>query len=133
MGPSAPFFNFMVMWRIKNKIRQIRNLIRWAPIIWNDRDWDYYFIYEILKQKLKHTEQYISKYGSHVNADIDAENIRTAIEMIEKVQHEYHVDKYLSEAKEWTTKGMDKAAKDHNKARQELFQFLNNNIEKWWD
>ena len=133
MGPSAPFFNFMVMWRIKNKIRQIRNLIRWAPIIWHDRDWDYYFIYEILKQKLKHVEQYTIKNGSHVNSDIDAENIRTAIEMIDKVQHEYHIDKYLSEAKEWDHNGMTQSIEDHDKARQELFQFLNDNIERWWD
>ena len=123
----------MVMWRIKNKIRQIRNLIRWTPIIWNDRDWDYYFIYEILKQKLKHVEQYTSKQGSHVNADVDAENLRTAIEMIDKVQNEYHIDKYLSEAKEWDDKRMMQSIDDHEKAKQELFQYLSDNIERWWD
>jgi hypothetical protein len=53
--------------------------------------------------------------------------------MIEKVQTEYHLDKYLSEATEWTREGMDKAAKDHDKARRELFKYLSNNIEKWWD
>jgi hypothetical protein len=121
------------MYKIKNKIKQIRKVLRWIPILWRDRDWDYYFIYEILKQKLKHVEQYTSKYGSHVNSDIDVENLRTAIEMIEKVQTEYHLDKYLSEATEWTTEGMNKATKDHNKAKQELFKYLNNNIEKWWD
>jgi hypothetical protein len=28
---------------------------------------------------------------------------------------------------------MDKAVKDHDKARKELFRYLNDNIEKWWD
>jgi len=121
------------MYKIKLKIKQLRKLIRWIPIIWRDRDWDYYFVYEILKQKLIDTEKYIRKDGLHVFNEHDADSIKTAIEMIEKVQTEYHLDKYLSEATEWTKEGMDKAAKDHNKARQELFKYLNNNIEKWWD
>jgi len=121
------------MYRIKNKIRQIRKLIRWVPIIWNDRDWDYYFIYEMLKQKLIDQEQFIRKYGVHLYNEVDADNIKTAIEMINKVQNEHHVDKYLSEATEWTKEGMDEAADNHDKARQELFQYLNDNIEKWWD
>ena len=121
------------MWRIKNKIRQIRKLIRWIPIIWRDRDWDYYFVYEILKQKLIDTEQYIRKDGVHIFNNQDADSILKAIELIDKVQTEYHLDKYLSETTEWTTEGMNKAAKDHDKARRELFKHLNNNIEKWWD
>jgi len=121
------------MYRIKLKIKQLRKLIRWIPIIWRDRDWDYYFVYEILKQKLIDTEKYIRKDGLHVFNEHDADSIKTAIEMIEKVQTEYHLDKYLSEATEWTKEGMDKAAKDHDKARRELFKHLSNNIEKWWD
>ena len=121
------------MYKIKNKIRQIRKVLRWIPILWKDRDWDYYFIYEILKQKLIDTEAYIRKDGLHVFNEHDADNIKTAIEMIEKVQTEYHLDKYMSEATEWTNEGINKATKDHNKAKRELFKYLNNNIEKWWD
>jgi hypothetical protein len=121
------------MYRIKQKIKQLRKLIRWIPIIWKDRDWDYYFVYEILKQKLIDTEVYIRKDGLHVFNEHDADSILKAIDLIEKVQTEYHLDKYLSEATEWTTEGMDKAAKDHNKAKRELFKYLSNNIEKWWD
>jgi len=121
------------MYRIKLKIKQLRKLIRWIPIIWRDRDWDYYFVYEILKQKLVDTEKYIRKDGVHIYNDADADSILKAIDLIEKVQTEYHIDKYLSEATEWSAEGIDKAAKDHDKARRELFKHLSNNIEKWWD
>ena len=121
------------MWRIKNKIRQIRNVLRWIPIIWRDRDWDYYFIYEMLKQKLINVEKFTRRDGVHFYNNRDADGILKVIEMIEKVQTEYHLDKYLSEATEWTTEGMNKSTKDHDKARKELFNYLNNNIEKWWD
>lgn len=121
------------MYKIKNKIKQIRKVLRWIPILWNDRDWDYYFVYEILKQKLIDTEKYIRKDGVHMFNNEDADSILKVIDMIEKVQTEYHLDKYLSEAKEWDDKGIDKATKDHEQARKELFQYLNDNIEKWWD
>ncbi len=121
------------MYKIKQKIKQLRKLIRWIPIIWRDRDWDYYFIYEILKQKLIDTEDHTRSEGFHIYNNLEADDIQKAIDMIEKVQTEYHLNKYLSEAKEWTTEGMDKATKDHEQARQELFQYLNDNIEKWWD
>jgi hypothetical protein len=121
------------MYKIKMKIRQVRKVLRWIPILWKDRDWDYYFVYEILKQKLIDTEKYIRKDGVHMFNDTDVDSIQKAIDMIEKVQTEYFLDKYLSEATEWTTEGIDKAAKDHDKARRDLFRYLSNNIEKWWD
>jgi hypothetical protein len=120
------------MYRIKNKIRQIRKLIRWIPIIWRDRDWDYYFTYEILKQKLIDTEKYIRRDGVHFYNNRDADDILKAIDMIEKVQNEYHLDKYLT-SWDWDSKDMHQAVDDHDKARQELFQHLSDNIETWWD
>jgi hypothetical protein len=121
------------MYKIKQFFKRISNLYRWFPIIWNDRDWDYYFIYEILKQKLKHVEQHTIKYSHHINAGTEAKSIRTAIELIDKVQNEYYLDKYLSGATKWNKKEIDKAVEDHDTLKQELFQHLNNNIEKWWD
>ena len=32
---------------------RIKNIIRWIPVLWNDRDWDYHYTFEILKTKLK--------------------------------------------------------------------------------
>jgi hypothetical protein len=121
------------MYKIKQFFERFRHLIHWYPIIWRDRDWDYYFIYEILKHKLINTEKYIRKKGIHMYNNQDADSILKAIEMIEKVQTEYHLDKYMSEATDWTKEGINKATADHDKAKKELFNYLNNNIEKWWD
>ena len=121
------------MWKIKEYIRKIKNLIRWAPIIWRDHDWDYHFIYEMLKHKLTFTEKFIREKGIHVFNTEDADSIVKAIELIDKVQNEYYLNKYLSEATEWTKEGIDKAVEEHDKVKQELFQHLNDNIEKWWD
>ncbi len=121
------------MYRVKNFIRNVKRVFHWLPIIWKDRDWDYYFIYEMLKQKLIAVEKHIREDGIHIYNQEDAEGIKKAIEMVEKVQNEYHLDKYLSESESWDDEGMRKAVEDHDKARQELFKYLNDNIEKWWD
>jgi len=121
------------MYKIKQFFKRLHNLYRWTPIIWKDRDWDYYFIYEILKQKLINVEKFTRGEGIHFYNNRDADSILKAIDMIEKVQNEYYLDKYLSETTEWSDKGMNKAIVDHDIAKQELFQYLSDNIEKWWD
>ena len=46
-------------WRWEGKhlhkdIKQgFKNLWKWLPVIWKDRDWDTHFIYELLKKKLE--------------------------------------------------------------------------------
>ena len=41
------------MYKIKSFIISIKNLIKWFPIIWKDRDWDDHYIWEIMKNKLR--------------------------------------------------------------------------------
>jgi hypothetical protein len=42
---------------IRNAYRNCRdgitNLWKWAPVIWQDRDWDHYYIYAVLIHKLE--------------------------------------------------------------------------------
>ena len=39
----------------------IKNLITWFPVIWKDRDWDDYYILEILKFKINKTANSFEK------------------------------------------------------------------------
>lgn len=47
---------------IKSKINKIiegiQNIIRWVPVIYQDRDWDYDFIYVLLYHKLKNMQEF---------------------------------------------------------------------------
>ena len=45
----------------KDLYQGIKNLVRWFPIIWRDRDWDDHYIFEVLKFKLKNQSKYIDK------------------------------------------------------------------------
>lgn len=119
------------MYRIRRFFRRIHNLYRWFPIIWKDQDWDHYFIWEILKTKLKFQSEYISN-GYHESSEQDAENMKRVIELIDIVQNEKFIDEVLHD-KKWDVARFDEAEVKHNNARKELFNILEQNIEKWWD
>ena len=80
---------------MKKYINIIKNLIRWFPVIVKDRDYDYYFIFEILKTKLKHQAKYIGDRDIHVNAKRDSEIMMLCVRLIDKIQSEYYTDEYM--------------------------------------
>jgi hypothetical protein len=71
-------------------IKGIKNLYRWFPIIWKDRDWDSYFIFEILISKLKNTAKYNDSINYHTNAKRDSQRMMTCVRLIERVQEDYY-------------------------------------------
>lgn len=82
-------------WRLNYFKYSIQNLIRWFPIIWKDRDWDDYFIWEILKTKLKHQAKYIGDRDRHTQAQYDAQRMMWCVRLIDKIQDEYYeLEKY---------------------------------------
>lgn len=83
------------MYKIKQFFKRIYNLIRWAPIIWKDEDWDDFYIFEILKFKLKNQAEYIGYHDRHMSAKRDAEIMMLCVCLIEKVQDEYYGKEYL--------------------------------------
>lgn len=87
----------------KNFVRGIRNLWRWAPTIWRDRDWDQRFIYDILAKKLEFQAKYISDRDFHTEAKRDAERMRLVVRLIELQRQEFYATEYLDyeESKQW--------------------------------
>lgn len=120
------------MRKLKRIFLRIKNVVRWIPILWNDYDWDHWFIYQILKTKLKYQSEHIRKNGNHVDANQDANRIDLCIRLIEKVQNEEYLDVAIKE-KTWTRESMEAAEQKHNKARKLLFRILEQDIERWWD
>lgn len=82
-------------WRIKEFIRSIKNIIRWFPIIWRDRDWDDSFIFHILQTKLKHQAEYIRKRDFHTLAKRDSEVMILCVKLIDKIIEEYYNTEYF--------------------------------------
>jgi hypothetical protein len=79
-------------WDAKHAHRDIaqgfRNLWKWFPLVWKDRDWDHHFIFETLKFKITNTANYIKSHDRYVGADRDYEVMMTCVRLIEKIQEE---------------------------------------------
>lgn len=112
---------------------RIKNIIRWVPVLWKDKDWDHYDIFEILKTKLKFQSEYIRKKGYHESAEYDADRMDLCIKLIDRVQNEYYIDEMLKKEASYSDENIDKAINQHNKAKRILFKLLEQNIESWWD
>lgn len=73
----------------------VKNLWRWFPTIWKDRDWDTNFIYEILKVKLKNQSKYIGFHNRHTRAQRDSELMRLTAKLIQRCQDDYYDMEYM--------------------------------------
>jgi len=84
--------------KVKDFFRNIRlgipNLIKWAPVIWKDRDWDQYFLYVILQFKLKQMEKLQRQHGISVNSNDYADQMKTCILLLDRIIK----DDYLTNA-----------------------------------
>jgi hypothetical protein len=84
----------------------VRNIIKWFPIIWNDRDFDKAYIMDILLFKMRNTRDFIRDYG-YVE-DVERERIvRTmteCIDLLDRVHNEwesYEEPELARFAKKW--------------------------------
>lgn len=63
----------------------IENLIYWFKIIWTDRNWDSYYIFEILRHKLIKMEEIFREEGMHVDANKDADKMKVCILLLNRI------------------------------------------------
>ena len=70
------------IYKIKNIYYQLKNVIKWLPIIWKDRDWDYGYFYRILYFKLKNMEKY---FNHSLCAKERAKEIRIAKNLVKRL------------------------------------------------
>ena len=84
-----------VRWFFVKSFMAVKNLVRWFPVIWEDKDWDDSFIYKILQFKLKNQAEYIGRRDWHTNAKRDAEKMMTCVRLIDKINEEYYGMEYF--------------------------------------
>lgn len=85
-------------WDAKHAHRDIaqgfRNLWKWLPIIWKDRNWDDHFIFEVLKFKIKNTADYTEKKQRFVGWENEVRYMRICEKLMDRIQNEYYQVEY---------------------------------------
>lgn len=98
---SNIFRKIYLWWKFDGKyyhkyfMRGIKNLWRWFPTIWKDRDWDDHFIFNVLAKKLEFQAKYIGGRKFHLRAERDAEIMNLVVRLIRRVQDETYTMEYM--------------------------------------
>ena len=86
------------MYWVKRKIRQIRRVIDFLPIIWKGFDFDYRYSIEVFRKQLERQAKHLeSELAVTVEAKNSASRIRTAIELMDKVYDEEYGTEYIDD------------------------------------
>ena len=161
----------MVYW-IKRKYRQIERTLSFLPLIWNGFDFDYRYATDLFRKQLERiADEMESDRGRLENAKTNAQKIRTAIRLMDKVYDDEYGCEYQDKLKElygenvldwWfedTGKGDDssylryeyekwdnseeikkverklllESKNKQKRAHKLLWDFIEHNIQNWWD
>lgn len=71
----------------------IKNIIKWFPIIIKDRNWDYYYTYNLLRFKFENQAKYLKDTNICVSDERNVEILETCIRLIDKLKDdEYQLE-----------------------------------------
>jgi len=74
----------------RDVIQGFKNLWRWFPIVWKDRDLDNHYIFEPIKFKLKNTAKYFETKQRFVGWEKEVKYLRICEKLIQKIQDDYY-------------------------------------------
>ena len=117
----------------KRKYRQIKRTLDFLPLIWKGYDWDYSYAIQLFQKQLERTATYLeSDKAITLDAKTNAQKIRTALRLMDIVYEERYVDEYFdSESKDRNE--YKRVMKKQKRAHKLLWDFVEHNIQRWWD
>ena len=91
---SARIWRFL-HWRIRWFLIGCNNIIKWAPTLWKDKDWDHWFILNILQKKIEFQRKEIIYANRHVGVERDNRDMTIVLNLIERIKEEYYETEYI--------------------------------------
>ena len=82
-------------WRIRDFLTSCNNIIKWAPNLFKDKDWDEWYIFTILQKKIEFQRKEIIYANRHTQVDRDNRDMTIVLNLIERVKEEYYNTEYL--------------------------------------
>jgi hypothetical protein len=68
----------------------IVNVWKWLPIIWDDKDWDYWHVYKILEFKTNNIANLIEKSDRYEGTEHKVSRMRLLNKLIKRLQEEHY-------------------------------------------
>lgn len=95
------FDNVRLWWKYEARhyyrdfIQGVKNLWKWFPVVWKDRDWDQSFIYDVINFKLNKQADYIGGRNVHTRAKRDAETMKLVARLIKLEKDDFYDMEYI--------------------------------------
>jgi hypothetical protein len=86
----------------KNFIEGITNIIRWIPTLYQDRDWDDFYITKMLQKKIEFQREHLVYHNRHLSIPEDNRDMTWVLNLIERKHEDYYsLEKYDYEDSEF--------------------------------
>lgn len=73
----------------------VKNIFRWMPTIYKDKDWDDFYILAMLRKKIEHQREYLVKANRHMDIERDNRDMTLALNLLERMIAEYYATEYI--------------------------------------
>ena len=83
-----------VNWRVRYFFQGIKNIIRWIPVLYKDKDWDDFYITTILQKKLEHQRAYLIHANRHTDVSQINQWITVVLNLIDLEHDAYYESEY---------------------------------------
>jgi hypothetical protein len=87
-------------WKIRNFLIGCKNIIKWTPTLFKDRDWDQYHIYTILQKKIEFQRKEIVYANRSTTVWQDNRDMTIILNLLQRVKNGFyeneHIDYYES-------------------------------------
>ena len=113
----------------------IQNILKWLPIIWFDRDFDWAYLGTMMEFKLRNMASFFKEYGHHTNSDLDARRCLVCADILKRLNSDgcgwYWDNAQIRFGS--TTKAADYAQKHSESDNKYLELLIGKFLNHWWD
>ena len=117
----------------------LKNLCRWFPVIWRDKDWDYCYLLDVMEFKLKNMEDFFLDGKNTFSLRKDtlrvAKQLKMARLLVKRIAEDDYIDLLSFEGTIWGTKPNYREEEKYlfNQDMELLFKIFKKYLRSWWD
>jgi hypothetical protein len=117
------------LWVLLKSIKQgIVNIIRWIPVVWEDNDWDWYYLSRVMEYKLRKMSKSFKKEGVSVEADKCAKEMLICAELLKRLMKDD-----IGDLGGFTRRNVARHEIRMQEWQRMLGRYIGKYLRNWWD
>ncbi len=127
----APIANIKHLWW--DFTAGVRNVVRWFPVVWRDRDFDYSYLLEVMEFKFRSMADSFEKYSMHVGSEQDVRQLRVCAELCKRLREDEYLEKHWDRSTVARSKAtMHRVGEIAAQDQKVLGRMIGRHLRRWW-